>query len=71
MESFLACSSMGHVTKMFAACLAYVYIPRAVRVIFISKPGRDSYKLAKSFRPIPGLWPDIFLFENDGQAGGF
>jgi hypothetical protein len=25
---------------------------RAVRVIFILKPGRDSYELAKSFRPI-------------------
>jgi hypothetical protein len=25
---------------------------RAVRVIFIPKPGRDSYELAKSFRPI-------------------
>jgi hypothetical protein len=25
---------------------------RAVRIIFIPKPGRDSYELAKSFRPI-------------------
>jgi hypothetical protein len=47
---------IGHIAKnilpYFAACLAYGYIPlawRAVRVIFIPKPGRDSYKLAKSF----------------------
>jgi hypothetical protein len=25
---------------------------RAVRVIFIPKPGRDEYELVKSFRPI-------------------
>jgi hypothetical protein len=46
---------IGHITKYFVACLAYGYIPlawRAVRVIFIPKPGRDSYELAKSFRPI-------------------
>jgi hypothetical protein len=33
----------------------YGYIPlawRAVRVLFIPTPGRDSYELAKSFRPI-------------------
>jgi hypothetical protein len=42
---------IGHITKIFAACLAYGYIPlawKAVRVIFIHKPGRDSYKLRKS-----------------------
>jgi hypothetical protein len=46
-------ASIPHI--FFAACLAYGYIPlawRAVRVIFIPKPGRDSYELAKSFRPI-------------------
>jgi hypothetical protein len=46
---------IGHITKKFAACLAYGYIPlacRAVRVIFLPKPGRDSYELTKSFRPI-------------------
>jgi hypothetical protein len=35
--------------------LAYGYILlacRATRVLFIPKTGRDSYKLAKSFRPI-------------------
>jgi hypothetical protein len=44
-----------HLTYIFAACLAYGYIPiawRAVRVILIPKSGRDSYELAKSFRPI-------------------
>jgi hypothetical protein len=44
---------IGHITKKFAAYLVYGYIPlacRAVRVIFIPKPGRDSYEL--SFRPI-------------------
>jgi hypothetical protein len=37
--------------KNVAACLAYGYIPiawRVVRVILILKPGRGSYKLAKS-----------------------
>jgi hypothetical protein len=46
---------IGHITKFFAACLAYGYISlawKAVRVIFIPKPGRDSYELAHSFRPI-------------------
>jgi hypothetical protein len=46
---------IGHITKIVAACLAYGYIPlawRTVRVIFIPKPGRDSYELANSFRPI-------------------
>jgi hypothetical protein len=40
---------------MFVACLAYGYILlawRAVRVIFIPKPGCDACELAKSFRPI-------------------
>jgi hypothetical protein len=43
------------ITNIFVACLAYGYIPlawRAVRVLLIPKPGRDSYELAKSFRPI-------------------
>jgi hypothetical protein len=46
---------IGHITNKFAACLAYGYVSlawRAVRVIFIPKPGRDSYELAKSFKPI-------------------
>jgi hypothetical protein len=46
---------IGHIEKIFAACLVFGYIPlawMAVRVIFITKPGRDSYELAKSFRPI-------------------
>jgi hypothetical protein len=50
--------------------LAYGYIPpawRAVRVIFIPKPGRDSYELDESFRPISLT----SFFENDGKAGGF
>jgi hypothetical protein len=36
---------IGHYTKNFAACLAYGYIPlawKAVRLIFIPKPGHDS-----------------------------
>jgi hypothetical protein len=39
----------------FYGRLAYGYILlalRTLRVIFIPKPGHDSYKLAKSFRPI-------------------
>jgi hypothetical protein len=41
--------------KILTACLAFGYFPKAwqkVRVIFIPKPGRSSYELAKSFRPI-------------------
>jgi hypothetical protein len=41
--------------QIFTACLAFGYIPepwRKVKVIFIPKPGRDSYDMAKSFRPI-------------------
>jgi ribonuclease HI len=41
--------------KIFTACVALGYIPKAwrnVRVVFIPKPGRASYELAKSFRPI-------------------
>jgi hypothetical protein len=62
---------IGHITNIFAACLAYGYIPlawRAVRVIFIPKAGRDSNGLAESFR---FMSLDIFLFENDGIARGF
>jgi hypothetical protein len=41
--------------KILTACLAFGYVPKArqkVRVIFIPKPLRSSYELAKSFRPI-------------------
>jgi hypothetical protein len=41
---------LDHITKMFAAYLAYGYVPLAWRSV--SKPGRDSYELAKAFRPI-------------------
>jgi hypothetical protein len=40
---------IGHITKILAACLAYGYIPlawRALRVLFILMPGRDSYERA-------------------------
>jgi hypothetical protein len=46
---------IDHITNIFVAYLAYNYIPlafRAVTVIFIPKPGRDSNELAKSFRLI-------------------
>jgi hypothetical protein len=49
---------IGHITTFFDACLVYGYIP-------LAKPGRDSYELAKSFRP------DIFVFENDEKVRGF
>jgi hypothetical protein len=45
----------GPLVKIFTACLALGYIPEAwqrVSVIFIPKPGRTLYELAKSFRPI-------------------
>jgi len=41
--------------SLFRACIAWGYIPlqwRGVRVVFLPKPGKTSYDLAKSFRPI-------------------
>lgn len=41
--------------RIFTACLAHGYIPRLwreVKVVFVPKPGKDDYALAKSFRPI-------------------
>jgi hypothetical protein len=48
---------IGHIANIFAACLAYGYIPHTAsmegsRGKFIPKPGRDSYELATSFRPL-------------------
>lgn len=43
------------ICKLFSASIAYGYIPEAwrlVKVVFIPKPGKASYNLAKSFRPI-------------------
>lgn len=47
--------SSAHLAKIFRACIAFRYIPlawREVKVIFIPKPGRIDYTLAKSYRPI-------------------
>ena len=44
-----------HMSRIMAACLALGYVPkqwRVARVVFIPKPGKASYKEAKSFRPI-------------------
>jgi hypothetical protein len=63
---------IDHITNIFAAYLAYGYIPlawKAVRVIFIPKPCCDSYELAKTCKQAHK--PDIFLFENDGKTSGF
>jgi hypothetical protein len=41
--------------KILTACLAFGYVPKTwqkLRVIFIPKPGRSSYELTKSFKPI-------------------
>ena len=41
--------------KIFRACIAFGYIPRLwrqVKVVFIPKPGKNTYDEAKSFRPI-------------------
>lgn len=41
--------------RIFRSCLSLGYIPkpwREIKVVFIPKPGRTSYDLAKSFRPI-------------------
>ncbi len=43
------------ITKLYQASVAMAHIPvpwREVRVVFIPKPGRGSYTLPKSFRPI-------------------
>lgn len=37
---------------LFKASLALSYIPEAWRSVFISKPGKENYDRAKSFRPI-------------------
>jgi hypothetical protein len=41
---------IGHITKIFAACLAYGYIPLEWRALSVI--GRDSYELVLAFRPI-------------------
>lgn len=41
--------------RIYRACLALGYIPipwRKTRVVFIPKPGKESYNVAKAFRPI-------------------
>ena len=47
------------IAMIYRACIAYGYIPsvwRVVKVVFLPKPGKESYAFAKSFRPI-GLMP--------------
>jgi len=44
-----------YLVKIFRACLATGYVPaiwRQVKVVFIQKPGRNSYGRTKDFRPI-------------------
>jgi hypothetical protein len=44
-----------YLVRMFRACLAAVYVPTAwsqVRVVFIPKPGRNTYSGPKDYRPI-------------------
>ena len=46
---------LHHLVNVYRACLALSYIPlnwREVKVVFINKPGRKDYSLAKSYRPI-------------------
>jgi hypothetical protein len=43
------------VKKIFRACLATGYVPaiwRQVKVVFIPKPGRNSYSGPRDFRPV-------------------
>jgi hypothetical protein len=45
----------NNLVKIFTACWPLPYMHKSwqkVKVIFIPKPGRESYELAKSFRPI-------------------
>jgi hypothetical protein len=44
-----------YLVRIFCACLATGYVPvmwRQVKVVFIPKPGRDSYDRPKDYRPI-------------------
>ena len=44
-----------HLVKIFRACLAPNYVPaiwRQVNVVFIPKPGRNSYSGPRDYRPI-------------------
>jgi hypothetical protein len=62
-----------YLVKIFRACLATGYISAMwlqVRVVFIPKPGRNSYGMPKEFRPISltlfllktmKRWVDTFL----------
>lgn len=46
---------LNDITMILRACIAYSYIPRSwrlVKIIFIPKPGKEYYDIAKSFRPI-------------------
>lgn len=46
---------MPHLLRIFRGCIAFRYTPkswREVKVVFIPKPGRRDYSLAKSYRPI-------------------
>jgi hypothetical protein len=52
-----------HLSYIFRACLAYGYIPmalRQVRVMFIPKPKKPDYTKAKAYHPIS---QSSFLFE--------
>jgi hypothetical protein len=44
-----------HLIRIFRACLATGYVPaiwRQVKIVFIPKPGRNSYRGPRDFRPI-------------------
>jgi hypothetical protein len=45
----------NHLNRIFQACLIFGYTPKAWRqaeVVFIPKPGKDSYEKLSSLRPI-------------------
>ena len=51
----LPASFIGQIKTIYKACLALHYTPQewlGSRVVFIPKPGKDSYTIPKSFRPI-------------------
>lgn len=48
-------SALSRLKDIFVACLRHSFIPsawRASKVVFLPKPGKDTYDLPKSFRPI-------------------
>jgi hypothetical protein len=54
---------ISYLVRIFRACLATVYVTavwRQIKVVFILKPGRNSYSVPRDYRPIS---PTSFLLK--------